>query len=239
MSTLEDPRSHVDGLCESRLRYWVLAGSDDERSDLRAAYLAGNGSVEHIMDAIPLSTYEDEPRLVTLINAMIDAGELQLLPSWSTAIKNTKARNARRKRGEKEAEEAEEAARDLGLGDDFFGGGKARKSRGKGKGTDQSASNDDPEGEDHSALKALIQSKAKKMDGFLDSLAEKYGSASKPASKKGAAGRGRKRAAPAEGGQEEEEERPAKRRGKTKAGVDDGASKPVRGRSAKAKGAKA
>ncbi|KAG9125678.1 hypothetical protein FRC07_006648 [Ceratobasidium sp. 392] len=214
-------------------------GSDEERSDLRAAYLAGNGSIEHIMDAIPHSTYEDESRLVTLVNDMIDAGELQRLPSWTAAVKNTKAQNARRKKGEKEAKEAEETARELGVWDEFYGNGKVGKRKGKGKGT--AASNDDPEGEDHSALKALIQSKAKKMDGFLDSLAEKYASASKPGSKKGAAGRGRKRSAPTEdpGEEEEEVERPAKRRGKTKGGVDDGGSKASRGRSARGKTTKA
>ncbi|KAG9100490.1 hypothetical protein FS749_015083 [Ceratobasidium sp. UAMH 11750] len=215
-------------------------GSDEERADLRAAYLAGNGSVEHIMDAIPHSTYQDESRLIALVNDMIAAGELQRLASWAAAVKDTKAQNARRKRGEKEAKEAEEAARELGVWDEFYGSGKVGKRKGKGKGPAHSTSNGDPEGEDHSALKALIQSKAKKMDGFLDSLAEKYASASKPASKKGAAGRGRKRSAPAEEpGEEEEVERPAKRRVKTKEGVDDGAGKPTRGRSAKGKTAKA
>ncbi|KAG8711858.1 hypothetical protein FRC09_020378 [Ceratobasidium sp. 395] len=147
-------------------------GSDEERSDLRAAYLAGNGSIEDIMDAIPHSTYEDEVRLVALVNDMIGAGELQQLPTWTAAIKNIKAQNARQKKGEKEAKEAEEAARELGVWDEFYGSGKVGKRKGKGKGA--TASNGDPEGEDHSALKALIQSKAKKMDGFLDSLAEKF-----------------------------------------------------------------
>ncbi|KAG8776212.1 hypothetical protein FRC12_001046, partial [Ceratobasidium sp. 428] len=212
-------------------------GSDEERSDLRAAYLAGNGSIEDIMDAIPHSTYEDEVRLVALVNDMIGAGELQQLPTWTAAVKNIKAQNARQKKGEKEAKEAEEAARELGVWDEFYGSGKVGKRKGKGKGA--TASNGDPEGEDHSALKALIQSKAKKMDGFLDSLAEKYASASKPGSK-GAAGRGRKRSAPTEEPGEEEEQmgRPSKRRGKAKEGVDDNASKASRGRSAKGKTAK-
>ncbi|QRV87702.1 DnaJ domain protein [Ceratobasidium sp. AG-Ba] len=184
-------------------------GSDEERSDLRDAYLAGKGSIEHIMDAIPHSTFEDESRLVALVNDMIDAGELQRLPSWTSAIKDRKAQNARRKKGEKEAKEAEEAARELGVWDEFYGSGKAGKRRGKGKGT--ATSKDDPEGEDHSALKALIQSKAKKMDSFLDSLAEKYASASGPASKRGTAGRGRKRAAPAQEPEEEKKKKKKKR----------------------------
>lgn len=223
---------------QTRLIHRLVAGSDEERSDLRDAYLAGNGSIEHIMDAIPHSTYEDESRLVALVNGMIDTGELQRLPSWTSAITNTKAQTSRRKKGEKEAKEAEEAARELGVWDEFYGSGKAGKRKGKGKAT--ATSKDNPEGEDHSALKALIQSKAKKMDGFLDSLAEKYASASKPASKKGAVGRGRKRSPPTQEPEEEEVEveRPAKRRGKAKEGVDAGASKPGRSRSAKGKPAK-
>lgn len=190
------------------------------------------------MGEIPHSTYEDEARFVEAINAMIDAGELQALPSWSAAIKDTKAKNARRKKGAKEAKEAEESARELGVWDEFYGSGKAGKRRGKGKGQAQSTSKDEPE-DDHSALKALIQSKAKKMDGFLDSLAEKYASTSKPAPKKGTGGRGRKRAAPAEDSDDQaDSEKLVKRRTKpkvdTEGDADDNPAKPRRGRPAKA-----
>lgn len=188
------------------------------------------------MDEIPHSTYEDEARFVAVINAMIDAGELQVLPSWSAAIKDKKAQNARRKKGAKEAKEAEESARELGVWDEFYGSGKAGKRRGKGKGQAQSASNE-PE-DDHSALKALIQSKAKKMDGFLDSLAEKYASTSKPAPKKGTAGRGRKRGAPVEDSDDQgDSEHLAKRRAKPKADAEedvvDNPGKTRRGRPTK------
>ncbi|KAF8605235.1 hypothetical protein BDV93DRAFT_54587 [Ceratobasidium sp. AG-I] len=189
------------------------------------------------MGEIPHSTYEDEARFVAVINSMIDAGELQAFPSWSTAIKDTKAQNARRKKGAKEAKEAEQSARELGVWDEFYGSGKAGKRRGKGKGQAQSASNNEPE-DDHSALKALIQSKAKKMDGFLDSLAEKYASTSKPGPKKGAAGRGRKRAAPVEDLDDQHDSEPsAKRRAKPKADAEEevvsNPGKPRRGRSTK------
>lgn len=189
------------------------------------------------MDEIPHSTYEDEARFVAVINAMIDAGDLEALPSWSAAIKDTKARNARRKKGAKEAKEAEESARELGVWDEFYGSGKAGKRRGKGKGQAQPASNNEPE-DDHSALKALIQSKAKKMDGFLDSLAEKYASTSKPAPKKSTAGRGRKRPAPTEDSDDQDDSGPStKRRAKPKADAEEDVvnnpGKSRRGRAAK------
>ncbi|KAF8759924.1 DnaJ protein [Rhizoctonia solani] len=190
-------------------------GSEEERSDLRAAYLAGNGSIEHIMSEIHHSTYEDEARFVATINKMIDSGELQALDTWKTDVKDKKARNARRKRGEKEAKEAEEAHAS------WVGKGKGKSQANNGDGDD-----------DNSALKALIQSKAKKLDGFLDSLAEKYASSSS-ASKKNTS---RKRAAPSD--EVDDDEKPPKRR--TKVGLADDVApkqrgKAIQGRRAKAK----
>ncbi|CAE6461356.1 unnamed protein product [Rhizoctonia solani] len=181
-------------------------GSEEERSDLRAAYIAGNGSIDHIMGEILHSTYEDEARFVAAINEMIESEELQVLDTWKAEAKNRKARNARRKRGEKEAKKAEEAARELGVWDEFYGSGKVGKRKGKGKGKSQAKD----DGDDSSALKALIQSKAQKLDGFLDHLAEKYASPSTSVPKKGA---GRKRPAPDD--EVDDEEQPAKRRTKT------------------------
>ncbi|CAE6522102.1 unnamed protein product [Rhizoctonia solani] len=180
-------------------------GSEEERSDLRAAYLAGNGSIDHIMAEIPHSTFEDEARFVVVINEMIDTGELQTLDIWKAEAKNKKAQNARRKRGEKEAKEAEQAARELGVWDEFYGSGKTGKRRGKGKGKQA-----DTDGGDDSALKALIQSKAQKLDGFLDRLAEKYASPSTSTPKKGAT---RKRSAP-DDDEVGDDEKPTKRRTK-------------------------
>ncbi|CAE6447706.1 unnamed protein product [Rhizoctonia solani] len=203
-------------------------GSEEERSDLRAVYLAGNGSIDHIMSEIPHSTYEDEVRFVATINKMIDSGELQTLGTWRTDTKNKKAQNARRKRGEKEAEEAEEAARELGVWDEFYGSGKVGKRRGKGKGKSQA--NDGDRDDDNSALKALIQSKAKKLDGFLDSLAEKYASSSS-APKKNTS---RKRGAPSE---EPDDEKPQKRR--TKIGSADNVAPKQRGKAKQGQRSKA
>ncbi|KAL5636654.1 hypothetical protein ACGC1H_000569 [Rhizoctonia solani] len=179
-------------------------GSEEERSDLRAAYLAGNGSIDHIMGEIMHSTYEDEVRFVAVINEMIDNEELQTLDNWKAEAKNKQAQNARRKRGEKEAKEAEETARELGVWDEFYGSGKVGKRKGKGKGKSQT------EDDDNSALKALIQSKAQKLDGFLDRLAEKYASPSTSVPKKSTT---RKRPAPDD--EVGDDEKPAKRRTKT------------------------
>ena len=135
--------------------------------DLKSAYVETGGSIEEIMNHIPHSTHEDEPRFIKIISDLIKRDDLPKLPTWESSIKDEKARLVRKKQSEKEAAEAEELAKELGVWDEFYGSGKPGKRKGK-----AAASKDDEE--DHSALQALILSKKKKMDGFLDNLAEKY-----------------------------------------------------------------
>jgi DnaJ family protein C protein 9 len=148
---------------------------------LKSAYVETGGSIEEILNHIPHSTHEDEPRFIKVISQLIESGDLPKLPTWESSIGDEKARLVRKKQSEKEAAEAEELAKELGVWDEFYGSGKPGKRKGKAA----AASKDDEE--DHSALQALILSKRKKMDGFLDNLAEKYAepkSASKQKGKK-------------------------------------------------------
>ena len=75
-------------------------------------------------------------------------------------------------------------AKELGVWDEFYGSGNEGKRRGKGTGK----SADAREG-GKAALKALIQSRQKKLGGFFEGLAAKYGEPQDPKS------RGKKRAA--------------------------------------------
>ncbi|KAF8502563.1 DnaJ-domain-containing protein, partial [Hysterangium stoloniferum] len=154
-------------------------GSDEELSDLRAAYLETNGSIDDIMAHIPHSTYMDETRFVEIINDLIAKGELASLRAWTKGLKDKKGREARKKKGEKEAKEAESMAKELGVWDEFYGTGKEGKRRGKGKGKGKGKKGEEDEDgdDDEAALKALIQGRQKKLGGFLDSLATKYGAA--------------------------------------------------------------
>ncbi|KAI0362024.1 DnaJ-domain-containing protein [Trametes cingulata] len=187
-----------DKLDEMKKEY---QGSAEEVADLKKAYTDTEGSIEDIMTHIPHSTHDDEARFIVIITDLIKKGELPSLPKWESSTKDEKAKLVRKKQAEKEAKEAEALAKELGVWDEFYGSGKpgARKTKGKGKGTQQAGGEDE---EDTSALQALILKKQKNMDSFFDNLAAKYGGA-EPASKAGK--KGKKRGKAAEDEEEEEE----------------------------------
>jgi len=131
------------------------------------------------MTHIPHSTYEDEPRFITIIQELIASKDLSDLKAWRVGIKDDKSKATRKKAGKKEAKEAEEAAKELGVWDEFYGSGKKGDRKGKGKKSGQ-----DAEEGDHSALQALIIAKQKKSQGFFDDLAAKYADSGSKTSKK-------------------------------------------------------
>ena len=49
----------------------TLPGSQEELDDIKEAYLDGEGDLEHIMAHIPHSTYDDEPRIISLVKKLI------------------------------------------------------------------------------------------------------------------------------------------------------------------------
>ncbi|KAG6818129.1 hypothetical protein H0H87_000034 [Tephrocybe sp. NHM501043] len=150
-------------------------GSSEEIEDLAAAYTNTGGSIDEIMAYIPHSTHEDEARFIVAISDLIAKGTLTVLDGWENSVKDEKAKLVRQKQGEKEAKEAEKLARELGVWDEFYGSGKKgdRKSKGKGKGKGKEMADED--GEDVSALQALIlKKKEKNLDSFFNDLAAKY-----------------------------------------------------------------
>ncbi|KAL5529177.1 hypothetical protein ACEPAG_5151 [Sanghuangporus baumii] len=146
-------------------------GSPDEVEDIKRAYLETDGTIGEIMNHIPHSTFDDEPRFIKLITQLIKDGELPASKAWDKSVKDEKAKLVRQKQSQKEAAEAEELAKELGVWDEFYGSGKSvpRKARGKSK-----AKADDADEEDTSVLQALILKKKKNMDGLFDNLAAKY-----------------------------------------------------------------
>lgn len=146
-----------------------MAGSQEELDDIKEAYLDGEGDLEHIMAHIPHSTYDDEPRIISLVKKLIKSKTIKSLPKWEADIKDEKAKKARKKRGEQEAVEAEGAAKELGVWDEFYGSGsKGKRGAGKkGKGAEDETAN----------LQAVIQKRAasRNTGSFLDNLAAKYG----------------------------------------------------------------
>ena len=87
--------------------------SDEEKADVLNAYLEGKGSVSHIIEHIMVSSYEDEPRLIEIVNDAIKEGKVEEFPRWKKDTRD-RAIKARRKAAEKEAKEAEELRKELG-----------------------------------------------------------------------------------------------------------------------------
>lgn len=154
--------------------------------DLKQAYTEFDGSIDTIMQHIPHSTFEDEARFLVIISGLIKKGDLPSLKTWENSVKDEKAKLVRKKQGEKEAAEAEELAKELGVWEEFYGSGKpsSKRAKGKGKGKGKAQPTEDEDEDDTSALQALILKKRKNMDGFFDSLAEKYAEPVKSSRKK-------------------------------------------------------
>jgi DnaJ family protein C protein 9 len=173
-------------------------GSQEEKDDIKDAYEDGQGDIEHIMAHIPFSTYEDERRIVSIVQSLIKAKEISSTPTWKKQVKDEKAKKSRKKRGEVEAAEAEEAAKEIGVWDEFYGSGQKGKRKGKAPTKDK----------EDDALKAVIQKRQTTRGSFLDNLAAKYGAMEDDGEmdmvdggkkKKGAAkGKGKKRTRPEE-----------------------------------------
>lgn len=164
-------------------------GSEEEKSDLVAAYLSSKGDLEFILMNIMCSTHEDEERFISLINSSIASGLLTSTPNWKKASKDTKAKSKRAEKAGKEALEAEEYAKELGVHDKLYGT-SAKPKNNKGKGKAKASGEDDVE-----SLRALIQAKqVGRMDSIIGSIEAKY--AKKEAEKDTKKGKGKKRGEP-------------------------------------------
>ncbi|KAH0830555.1 hypothetical protein J3R83DRAFT_2010 [Lanmaoa asiatica] len=173
-------------------------GSSEEVEDLVAAYHETEGSLGEIMNHIPHSTADDEPRFIHILSKLIAQDQLPDLPLWQSTSADEKAKLIRKKQAAKEAKEAEELAKELGVWDEFYGSGKVGARKRKGKEKEKSDADDE---EDVSALQALILQRQKARNGFLDNLAAKY--MDEGASRqKGAKGKKRKKATEPEDSEE-------------------------------------
>jgi DnaJ family protein C protein 9 len=116
------------------------------------------------MEEIPHSQHHDEERFITIVNSLIESNTLKSTPTWKKSSTDEKARTRRKDNAEKEGKDAEKHAKELGIWDELYAGGK--------KGKRKSDARDEPSGED--GLAALILKRQKSREGELDRLAEKY-----------------------------------------------------------------
>jgi DnaJ family protein C protein 9 len=72
-----------------------ISGSEEELSDLKRAYLNGKGDMDFILEAVPFSHTDEEPRLRELIQGLIDKGDV---PEYKAFTNETPRKRERRKR---------------------------------------------------------------------------------------------------------------------------------------------
>lgn len=137
--------------------------SETEYRDLKKAYIGSKGNMDYILENVPFTSCEDEPRLHEIVKKMLDAGEVEEYHQFFNERESKKQR--RRKKWEKEAEEAKRLDEALKLEkEDTFEGHP---------------------GNDENDLAVMIRKKqeerAGSMNNFFDMLADKYAN---PKSKK-------------------------------------------------------
>ena len=142
--------------------------SDEEKDDLLAAFELCEGDMDLVYEHVILSdVLEDDERFREIIDEAIEARDVPRFKAYHGETKKTREARVKKARKEREAEaaEAESYAKELGVHDKLFGGGKTKKGKG---------SSED-------SLAALIQKRQqdRSADDFFDHLADKYGASGK------------------------------------------------------------
>ncbi|OGM44858.1 DnaJ domain protein [Aspergillus bombycis] len=146
-------------------------GSEEEESDLLAAFEKYRGDMDKIYESVMLcNVLDDDERFRALIDKAIADGKVEKYKKYSEEPE--RKRQQRFKRAQKEAKEAEEAAKELEEKEEVKGTTKAKKGKKK-----KTSAMDD------SDLVALIQQRqASRAESFFDKLEAKYA----PGKKRGA-----------------------------------------------------
>ena len=128
-----------------------LLGSDEEKADLKEAYLRHKGDMKKIVNDVYLYSYEDEDRYKHLIQEMIDKKEVPMFKAF-TRLESKETKQKRERMAKREAAEAKEAAKLLGM-----------------------MTNGHEDSSSHSQLSQLIlKRREERTDALIKSLEEKY-----------------------------------------------------------------
>ncbi|XP_017796346.1 PREDICTED: dnaJ homolog subfamily C member 9 isoform X2 [Habropoda laboriosa] len=135
-------------------------GSEIETKDLKRAYMDSKGDMDYILESVPFTSCEEEPRIHSIIQELIEKGEV---PEYEAFTQESEKKKQRRKR--KWAKEAEEADR-----------------------LDKMLKIENEENAAANNLMLAIQSRnearASQSDKFFDSLIDKYAKIAEKPSKK-------------------------------------------------------
>lgn len=131
-------------------------GSEEEKDDIKKAYIESKGDMSLILDSVMLATVEDETRFRQIIDDMIKKKDVKKFKAYSN--EDASAQKSRKRQADLEAKEAEAARKEMGL-----------------DGTDASLEN---------MILARHKSRGQQAESFLDGLAAKYGAGAKQKKKK-------------------------------------------------------
>ncbi|KIW12173.1 hypothetical protein PV08_09448 [Exophiala spinifera] len=164
-------------------------GGEEERGDVLAAYEQGEGDMDLVFESVMCSeVLEDEDRFRKMIDDAISKGEVRAYDAYTKEGKQSRER--RKASAKREEQEAREYARELGLGDDFFGtkdgsSTKKKKKKKKEEEEDKKKSKNNKDAGDTDALQALIlQRQQSRAQNFFDDLEAKYGGGPKKGGKR-------------------------------------------------------
>lgn len=155
-------------------------GSEEERIAVLEAYTSGQGSLDVVFERVMVSSVlDDEERFRGMIQAAIDAGEVEAYKAFTK--ETAKSKKERRKKAEGEQKEAEEYAKELGVWDVLFG----KKKRDVGEGEKVVPSGEaEVEGEEHEVEEESTEPKATTRKAKKGRAAAKSKADPKPKSKK-------------------------------------------------------
>ncbi|XP_075230759.1 dnaJ homolog subfamily C member 9-like isoform X1 [Lycorma delicatula] len=148
--------------------------SDEELADLKRAYMDRKGDMNYILEAVPFTHTNEEPRLRKLIQGLIDRGEV---PEYDAFVNETPQKRERRKR--KWEKEAQQAAR---LEAELERQRKKKKAR-----YDDNSMEDELSGGLEKALMERKKNREASMNSFFDHLGAKYASPKQKEGKKNTA----------------------------------------------------
>lgn len=81
-------------------------GSEIELRDIKKAYVSSKGNMSKILEMVPFSNCDSEPRIINIVQKMVDQGEVE---SYTAFFNESKQKKLRRKRKwDKEKKETEQ-----------------------------------------------------------------------------------------------------------------------------------
>ncbi|XP_023023312.2 J domain-containing protein CG6693 [Leptinotarsa decemlineata] len=81
-------------------------GSETELRDIKRAYVGSKGNMDKILEMVPFSNCDSEPRIIEIVQKMVDDGEVERYNNFFNESKLKKLR--RRRKYEKEKKEVEQ-----------------------------------------------------------------------------------------------------------------------------------